>query len=442
MTKEEVINKKFCLICLGCDKNRVDAENMRYMLQQYGFESTDNIQDANFAIINTCAFINDAKQESIETILQVAQLKKRSLEKLVVTGCLAQRYYEQIKQGMPEVDVVVRLVNNKNIVQVIKGLYGVIEPKNEKTKFKQPCRILSTPSHYAYLKIADGCNNYCSYCTIPQIRGRYKSKEPKQLVLEAKALVKSGVRELILVAQDVTSYGIDLYGKPVLVELIKMLSKIKKLKWIRLHYCYPNQITNELLNEIATNPKVCKYLDIPMQHASDNILKQMNRKDTLQQYNQLLQKIHNLPEYVAVRSTFIVGFPGETKQDFDVLKQFLSNQKLQCVGFFSYSREEYTAAYDMPHQVSEKTKQSRLKQAQQLQQQILLQNQQNMVGKTMPAVLDMIDENGEYIFRSQYNSPNVDTVIYVKTDKKLKVGEFYNIKIIDMYGIDHRGEIV
>lgn len=440
LTKEELLKKKFSMICLGCDKNRVDAEKIRFLLSNYGFEYTQDISTADFAIINTCAFIGDAKQESINTILEVAQLKTNKLQKLIVTGCLAQRYFEQIKQGMPEIDAVVRLKNNDKIVDVVKGLYGFLQPEKP-AKTKCLPRVLSTPSHYAYLKISDGCNNCCSYCTIPHIRGRYTSALPADIIAEAKQLVKSGVTEIILVAQDVTNYGADLFGKPVLVELIRELSQIKKLKWIRLHYCYPNLITDELLNEIVTNPKICKYLDIPMQHASTDVLKAMNRKDTLQNYNELLNKIRNLPEFIAVRSTFIVGFPGETKQDFNTLKTFLLNQKMQYVGFFKYSREENTVAHNLPHQVTEKTKQNRYNQIAELQQQLMLQSQQNFVGQTMLAVCEQ-QQGQTYILRNQYNSPNIDTCIYVNSNKPLKIGEYYKIKITGLEGIDLKGEIL
>ena len=245
-----------------------------------------------------------------------------------------------------------------------------------------------------------------------------------------------------MVAQDVTNYGADLFGKPVLVELLKELSKIKKLKWIRLHYCYPNLITDELLQEIDSNPKICKYLDIPMQHASDNILKNMNRKDTLEAYNTLLQKIHNQKHFIAVRSTFIVGFPGETNEDFKVLKDFLERQKMQYVGFFKYSREEFTAAYDMPHQVKEKTKDERLAEIQSVQESIMLESQKRFVGQTTLSVAEKIYEDGTVALRNQYNSPGVDSLIFAKTNKNIKIGEFYKVKITGLEGIDLKGEII
>lgn len=441
MTKEELKQKLFYVISLGCDKNRVDSERIIYSISNYGLKYTDDINSANIVIINTCAFIKSAKEESIDNILNVAELKQQNLEKLIVCGCFAQRYYEEAKQGFPEVDAVVRLTNNKNIVDIIKGLYGVDEV-DKYGRIPALNRVVSTPKHYAYLKIADGCNNCCAYCTIPQIRGRFTSVEPQSLICEAKELVKSGVKELILVAQDVTSYGKDLFGKPMLVELIKELSKIKNLKWIRLHYCYPHLIDDKLLKEIETNPKVCKYLDIPMQHSSNSVLKAMNRKDTLENNTQLLEKIHNLSCFVAVRSTFIVGFPGETKEDVKILKDFLTSQKMQYVGFFKYSREEHTRAYNMPHQVPERTKDNRLYEIQTLQQNIMFESQERFIGKTMLSVLEKIEDDGTYVLRNQYNSPNIDTVIYATSNKKLKIGEFYNVKITGLEGIDLKGEVL
>ena len=443
MTKEELLKKTFGVISLGCDKNRVDCEKMVYLLSNYGLKQVDDLSQANIIIVNTCAFIQSAKKESVDSICDVLAYKEQNCDKLIITGCLSQRYYDEIKDGFPEVDAVVRLKNNNKIVDIVKGLYGLDITQQEYSKQKPLTRVLSTPKYYAYLKISDGCNNCCSYCTIPHIRGRFTSVPPREVVNEAKQLVKNGVRELILVAQDVTNYGADLFGKPVLVELLKELSKIKKLKWIRLHYCYPNLITDELLKEIDSNPKICKYLDIPMQHASDGILKSMNRKDTRESYEILLEKIRNLKNFVAVRSTFIVGFPTESDKDFDSLKKFLTEQKMQYVGFFKYSREEYTVAYNMPHQVREKVKESRLREAEMIQENIMIESQQRFVGKTIECVLERIESDGVCTLRSEYNSPDIDTIVYAQNaGKKLKVGEFYKVKIISVDGIDLRGEIL
>ena len=443
MTKEELKKKKFYIIQLGCDKNRVDGEKMAFLLQNYGLEQVQIAEDANILIVNTCAFIKSAKEESIDYILSAIDCKGQNCEKVIISGCFAQRYYEEAKKEFPEVDAVIRLKNNEKIVDVVKGLYGVDDSFTKKIKASALTRNISTPRHYAYLKIADGCNNCCAYCTIPKIRGRFVSVPVEELYKEAKALVKNGVRELILVAQDVTNYGADLYGKPKLVELIKALSKIRKLKWIRLHYCYPNLITDELLEEISNNKKVCKYLDIPMQHASNSILKAMNRRDTVEAYEKLLKKIHNLKHFVAVRSTFIVGFPGETQKDFDLLIDFLERQKMQYVGFFKYSREEYTAAYQMPHQVRESTKEERLLTAQAHQENIMIESQKRFIGKTVLCVLEKIYDNKMLALRNQYNSPGVDSIVFTEQgNKKVKVGEFYKVKITGLDGIDLVGEII
>lgn len=443
MTKEELLKKTFGVISLGCDKNRVDCEKMVYLLSNYGLKQVDDINNANIVIVNTCAFIQSAKKESVDSICGVLELKEHNCEKLIVTGCLSQRYYDEIKDGFPEVDAVVRLKNNSRIVDIVKGLYGLDITQNEYVKQKPLTRVLSTPKYSAYLKISDGCNNCCSYCTIPHIRGRFTSIQPNEIIKEAKALVKSGVKELIIVAQDVTNYGSDLFGKPVLVELLRELSKIKKLKWIRLHYCYPNLISDELLQEIDNNPKICKYLDIPMQHASDVVLKNMNRRDSKESYENLLNRIKQLKNFVAVRSTFILGFPGETDKDFNTLKTFLKEQKMQYVGFFKYSREEYTVAYGMKHQVKEKVKEARLREAEMLQESIMIESQQKFVGQTMECLLERVDSDGLCVLRNQYNSPDIDTLVYaLNNGKKLQVGEFYKVKIVNVDGIDLKGEIL
>ncbi len=442
MTNKELLQKKVAMISLGCDKNTVDAEKMLYNITSYGFNVVSDINEASIVIINTCAFILDARKESISKIFEVVNLKSQNVEKIIVTGCLPQKSYDEVCTSIPEVDAFVRIKNNDKIVDTICKLYGV--EKNTKVK-SSGFRVQSTPKYTAFLKIADGCNNFCSYCTIPFIRGRYKSEPMEELVDEAKHLVKNGVRELILVAQDVTNYGIDLYKENKLVELLQRLSKIKDLKWIRLHYCYPNLITDELLNEIITNDKICKYLDIPLQHISTNVLKNMNRQDTKESVESLIKKIRNLPKYVAIRSTFIVGFPKETRKDFNELKQFLSEYKLDNVGFFKYSREENTRAYFMKGQVFEFIKNKRLNSIEKLQNEILLNNQKNYIGKTLNCLCEGLVENNEnkniYRFRSEYNSYDVDTYIFVETDKVLNIGDFYNVKIVDTENQDLIGEI-
>lgn len=443
MTKEELLSKQIAFITLGCDKNTVDAERMMYLLGQFGFKFTDNLEQAQIAIVNTCAFILPSKTESINKILEVIQYKHSGLEKVIVTGCLAQRNYDEIQQSIPEIDALVRLKNNNKIVEIICGLYGYLD--SIKIKTKEPNRLISTPNHYAFLKIADGCNNFCSYCTIPFIRGRYKSEPIECLINEAKALANQGVKELILVAQDVTKYGQDLYGEPKLIELIQQLSKIKNIKWIRLHYCYPNLITDKLLHEIDTNPKVCKYLDIPLQHISTSILKNMNRKETKEDIEALLNKIRNLTNHISIRSTFIVGFPHEKRSQVNELIQFLQKYRLDNVGFFTYSREPHTKAGKMNNQILEFVKRHRLKKVQNAQQQIMLELAKEKINHTYQAICDQllekIDDKYHYIMRTEGNSVDVDTVCHIYSTKPLLVGEFYKIKIIDADGIDLIGEI-
>lgn len=425
------------MITLGCDKNTVDAEKMVYLLKNFGFEFVSDVNDANIAIVNTCAFILPSKTESINKILDVASYKSQNLEKLIVTGCLTQRYYDEIEKSMPEIDALVRIKNNEKIVEIVCALYGVLDTPKVKSKVLD--RVVSTLPHYAFLKISDGCNNFCSFCTIPFIRGRYKSTPIEQLVEEAKALVSNGVKELILVAQDVTNYGSDLYGSPQLVRLIKELSKIKKLEWIRLHYCYPNLITDQLLDEIEHNSKVCKYLDIPLQHISNNILTNMNRRDSAEDVKNLLTRIRNLNTPISIRSTFIVGFPGETKKDVDELIDFLKTFKLDNVGFFTYSREENTKAGKMKNQVFEFVKRHRLHKVEAAQQQIMLENQNAKIGKTFRAICDTVqktDDGYTQILRTEGNSVDVDTVCYVQTNMPLVAGEFYNITITGLKGVD------
>lgn len=449
MTKEELLTKKVAMICLGCDKNTVDAEKMMYLLKQFGFEFVSDISQAQIAIVNTCAFILPSKTESIEKILEVAEYKAENLEKLIVTGCLSQRNYDEVKNSIPEIDAMIRLKDNEKIVEIIAQLYNF--DGKIKLKEKAPNRVVSTPNHYAFLKIADGCNNFCAYCTIPFIRGRFKSVPPECLIEEAKALVNQGVKELILVAQDVTNYGTDLFGSPRLVELIQSLLKIKNLEWIRLHYCYPHLISDKLLNEIDNNPKVCKYLDIPLQHISNDILKNMNRKDTQNDICTLLDKIKVLKNPVSIRSTFIIGFPGERRNDNQKLIEFLQKYKLDNVGFFTYSRESNTKAGKMNNQIFEFVKKHRLHKVQKVQQQILIENQTSKIGKIFKAICDSENistniQNGqimyEYIFRTEYNSVSVDTICLVRTNKKLKVGSFYNIKITGLNTIDLVAELV
>ena len=359
MTIEELKKKKISAISLGCDKNRVDLEKMLFNLKDFGFDIVDDIEDAEIIIINSCAFIKPAIEEAITNIFMSIELKQNICEKIIVTGCLIARFKEL--SPIDGVDAMIDLKDNEHIVETVLSLYGI----EGKVDYKDG-RLLSNLPHYAYLKIADGCNNGCAYCTIPRIRGRYRSTPIEKLIKEAKDLANMGVKELILIAQDITRYGEDIYGEYRLVELIKELSKIKKIKWIRLHYCYPELVTDELLDEINNNPKVCKYLDIPLQHIDDKILKEMNRKTSEDDIRKLFEKLNTKYPSIAIRSTFIVGFPGETRKQFNKLLEFLKEAKISHAGFFPYSREEKTKAYFMKKQIWGITKKHRLKKAQKI----------------------------------------------------------------------------
>ena len=438
MNIQELLQRKVALITLGCDKNRVDAENMLYFLKDFGFTFTENPLDAEIVIVNTCAFIKSSREESILTILDIKKTSKK-LEKLIVTGCLSQKNYEELKSELKEVDLVLKLNENKFIAKHIASLYNL--DSKYVPNFCNLNRVVSTPKNYAYLKIADGCNNFCSYCTIPFIRGRYNSVPMEKLIKEAEELAKLGVTELILVAQDVTKYGYDLYKDYKLVELIKNLSKINEIKWIRLLYCYPELITDELVNEIDNNPKVCKYIDIPLQHISDKILSKMNRKGDKNKIISVIEKLRNAKNYISIRSTFIIGFPGETKKDVNEIKEFLKEYKLNNVGFFAYSKEENTKAYYMKKQIPNFIKKCRLKSIQNVQKNVIINNNELLLNKVVTCVCE--DVNEDFItFRSEYNSPVIDTLIYVHNENvNVKIGEYYKIKLVENLNLDFIGEI-
>ena len=432
MTLDELIKKKVGFISLGCDKNRVDLENIIYNFKSSGFEIVNNPQEANIIIINTCSFLESARLESIENIIEMSSYKSNNLEKLIVTGCLNELNYSDLKESLPEVDAFINIKDNSNIISIIAKLYGL-----EYQKPYEYGRIITTPNHYAYLKISEGCNNFCTYCLIPFIRGRYKSTPIEQLIVEAKNLAFNGVKELILVAQDVTKYGIDLYSKKALVKLIRELSKIEGIEWIRLLYCYPEEIDDDLINEIKSNPKVVKYLDIPLQHVSDQILKAMNRRSTNQKIIDLFTKLKNNIPNIVIRTTFILGFPNETKEDFDLIIKFLNKFKLQNVGFFKYSREEGTKSYDYANQISEEIKEDRLNIASQFQYNIQLELNNDCIGKIFDVIID--ESNAKYSIGRYYGQcPLIDSCIYI--NEPLEVGKIYKIKITNKSDYDLEGE--
>lgn len=441
-TKENILNKRIAFISLGCDKNRVDLENIISLVKNAGFKTTQNLAEANVIIINTCSFIESARRESIETILNMANLKQSKCEKIIVTGCLNEMNYSDLNSSLPEVDSFLRVADNKNIIKTIYNLYGV--PYSETTINCNFNRVLTTPNHYAYLKISEGCNNFCSYCTIPFIRGRFVSTPMEQLVFEAQELAKLGVKELILVGQDVTKYGVDLYGKQSITTLIKNLSKIEGIKWIRLLYCYPELVDDELINEIKNNSKVVKYIDLPLQHINNNILKLMNRKTSTQKILEVIKKLKTQIPNISIRSTFILGFPGETKENFEELLNFLKNEKLTNVGFFAYSREERTRAYNFENQVSTKTKNSRVKKAYEVQRIIAENNNLNLLNSVLDVIIDEM-ENNYFVGRAYLSAPDVDPVVYIpvnnKSKNKIKIGNIVPIKITKVLDYDLEGEL-
>ncbi|MBQ7467158.1 MAG: 30S ribosomal protein S12 methylthiotransferase RimO [Clostridia bacterium] len=442
------IKKLVGVVSLGCDKNRVDTEHMLSFLRDGGYGFTSDPSRADIIIVNTCGFIANARKESMDTIFEMAEYKKLgSCEKLVVTGCMPQRWLKEMRKDLPEVDIFLGINQYQDIVEILDRSYEtnrrIIEVTRTPKDTKVEDRMITTPKHYAYLKIADGCNNFCTFCTIPHIRGRYRSKAMSDIIEEAESLVNAGATELILVAQDVTRYGSDFTkdGKPMLVDLIRNLSEIKRLKWIRLLYCYPEQITDELLDEMMNNPKLCNYLDMPLQHVADGILRRMNRRIDNQGIIDLITKIRSLPQKVAIRTTFMIGFPGETEDDFEELCEFIKKYPLDHVGFFAYSREEGTPSAQFPNQVPEKIKQKRLIKLVKLQKKVAKKMNKAYVGKMVEVVYEGIDYSKALFFgRTQFQSPEIDTLVYFKSKERTDLGLRYKIKIKAVKGYDLFGE--
>lgn len=433
MTKEEILRKKVGFISLGCDKNRVDLEDMIFNIQNAGFEIVNNPANANIIIVNTCAFLESSRLETIENILEMSEYKNQNLEKLIVTGCLNELNYSDLSSSLPEVDIFVNIKDNDKIVSKIFSLYSEIESSEHIVG-----RVLTTPNHYAYIKIAEGCNNFCSYCLIPFIRGRYRSRAMEDIIAEANDLANKGVKELIIVAQDVTKYGIDIYNKKCLHQLLAKLSEIENIRWIRLLYCYPEEIDEDLISEIKNNDKIIKYLDIPLQHISNGILKSMNRKSTKEGIYQLFSKLKNEIPSIVLRTTFILGFPGETDNDINEIAEFLKIFRLDNVGFFKYSREEGTRSYNFENQIDEETKEKRLEYLSQIQFEI----QQSVHSKLCDQVLDVvIDDVYDYYSIGRYygQCPQIDS--YIAINKRLTIGNFYKVKITEINDYDLIGEI-
>lgn len=431
------------MISLGCPKNQVDGEALLAKLSQAGYNIVNTIEASDVMIVNTCGFIEDAKTEAIETILEVAQYKEAGLiSAIVVTGCLAERYQDEILKEMPEVDAVIGIGANTDIVKVCdKALCG-IKTSSYPNKCYLPLdseRVLSTPSHWAYLKISDGCDNKCSYCAIPGIRGRFRSRDMDSVVDEARLLASKGVKELILVAQDTTKYGQDLYGEYSLDKLLKRLVKIDGIEWIRLFYCYPQRITDSLIETIAGEEKICNYIDIPLQHADKNVLKSMNRVGDAEEYKALIEKMRKAIPDLALRTTFMVGFPGETEEQFTNLSDFVKEVKFDKMGCFAFSPEEDTPAYDMDNQIDDDVKKRRQEILMNTQFYITEASNKNRVGNVYKVIVDNIDD-GKYVGRSYMDSPEIDSGIIFTSDKKINIGEFVFVKITDYDGYDLIGE--
>lgn len=438
---------KILFISLGCDKNLVDSEVMIGLLNQQGYQMTDEEEEADIIVINTCCFINDAKEESIQTILEMAQYRKEGKCKaLIVTGCLAQRYQQEILDEIPEVDAVLGTTTYDEIVATVNSVlegqkvlkcYDLDRMPQTDTK-----RIVTTGGHFAHLKIAEGCNKHCTYCIIPKIRGNYRSVPMERLLKEAQELADQGVKELILVAQETTLYGIDLYGEKSLHKLLRELCKIKGIRWIRILYCYPEEIYEELIQTIKEEKKICHYLDLPIQHASDRILKRMGRRTTKQDLMDTIERLREEIPDIVLRTTLITGFPGETEEDHEELMKFVDEMEFERLGVFTYSAEENTPAAEFTDQVDEETKLDRQAELMELQQEIAFACAEDMIGKTVLAMIEgkVADENA-YVARTYADAPNIDGYLFVNTGETLMTGDFVRVKITGALEYDLIGEI-
>jgi ribosomal protein S12 methylthiotransferase len=417
------------------------------MLVQKGYTITDDENEADIVVVNTCCFIGDAKQESINTLLEMAELRKNgSIKALVAAGCLAQRYREEIQKEIPEVDAIVGTTAIDAITDALDEVFSGkggnhIEDINRPPVYDKE-RIVTTGGHYAYLKIAEGCDKCCSYCIIPKVRGKYRSIPMESLLKEAKSLVEFGAKELILVAQETTLYGVDLYGKKSLPELLHRLCEIEGLYWVRILYCYPEEITDELIETIKSEKKVCNYLDIPIQHASDNILRRMGRRTNRAELTQMIKKLRREIPDICLRTTLITGFPGETQEEHEALMEFVDETEFDRLGVFTYSAEEDTPAADFDDQIDEDIKRDRQADIMELQQEIAFEKAEDMIGTVLYVMVEgMIPDEHAYVARSYKDAPNVDGYVFIQTSKELMTGDFVRVKITGSYEYDLIGEI-
>ncbi len=433
-------------VSLGCDKNLCDSEAMLGLLHDNGYQIVSSEEEADVIVVNTCSFIHDAKQESIDTIIEMGQLKNTGkLKALVVCGCLAQRYKDDILKELPEVDCVVGTTALDKIVEAVnealkgaKHSYIVSEDELPLTESK---RVMSTGSVTSYLKIAEGCDKHCTYCIIPKLRGKYRSIPMERLIDEAKYLAEQGIKELIVVAQETTVYGVDLYGKKMLPQLLKQLAEIDGIEWIRVMYCYPEEITDELIDTIASNEKICKYIDIPIQHASDNVLKRMGRKATEKSLYELINKLRTAIPDIVIRTTLITGFPGETEEDFEKLLDFVYDNSFERLGVFTYSAEDGTPAAMMDNQIPENIKEERKDAIMQMQQDIAFDNTAAKVSDVYKAIIEGYMPNEDvYVARTYMDAPGIDGFVFVNSPRQLMTGQFVDVLITGSDGYDLVGD--
>ena len=440
-------NMKILFISLGCDKNLVDSEHMLGLLVEHGFEITDSEEDAEVIVINTCCFIHDAKEESIQNILEMAKYRTAgSCKVLLVTGCMAERYRDEIIEEIPEVDAVLGTNSYDKILDAIQDVLGG-DRFQEYADLKglpkiDAQRVVTTGGHYEYLKIAEGCDKHCTYCIIPKVRGNYRSVPRESLLKEARELADKGVRELILVAQETTLYGVDLYGKKELPGLLHELAQIPGIYWIRILYCYPEEITDELIDAIAAEPKVCNYLDIPIQHASDNVLKRMGRRTDQAELRAIIGKLREKIPDICLRTTLISGFPGETQEDFEELYRFVNEMEFDRLGVFPYSQEEDTPAATMEDQVPQEVKEFRRDELMELQQAIAFDKAEDMVGHILTVMIEgKVADEETYVARTYRDAPNVDGYLFVNTSANLMTGDFVKVLVTGSNEYDLIGEI-
>jgi ribosomal protein S12 methylthiotransferase len=434
--KSKTIKKdKVNIITLGCSKNMVDSEVLSGQLQANAFDVVHENKklDHNIVIVNTCGFIDKAKEESVNTILDQVDLKKKGkLDKVYVTGCLSERYKQNLETEIPEVDAYFGTMELPGLLAVLNADY--------KTELVGE-RLLSTPSHYAYMKISEGCNRTCSFCAIPLMRGDHRSKPMEELIVEAEKLVKMGVKELMLIAQELTYYGLDLYKKRMLPELLKKLAAVEGIEWIRLHYAYPSKFPLDIIDVMKEEPKICNYLDMPLQHASDNMLKAMKRQITRQEMKDLIGEIRSRIPGICLRTTLIAGFPGETREDVEEVKEFLAEMQFDRVGIFTYSHEEDTSAHALEDTLSAEEKEERAQEIIEFQQEISFEKNQSMIGQTLKVIVDK-KEAGRYIGRTEFDSVEVDNEVIIHSSRKLNPGDFVNVIITKAYDYDLEGDVV